>query len=675
MIFYKVTAATVNEKKGGERPTAEERDELSVHISSGTEEYNLAAKDGSYCFISSMRRGTVTCGIVAEDPVDPGKIAGRLFDSLGIRVGDIKHSEAVFGTLLSLLNGADHYGFIDNMDYVLDRFDLLALTGKFGRGIPFFDNLLISDASEESLYKTCDELVSNDTLKPELDRIFAGSKNPKAFGHPVHYLIESDSKSISGDLSKTLLGALYKNRRLRCRRYCSFDVLPGRDLSKKYLDVLYRSCTGGAITVNYTPPEDVSDDESFAPTELELITTLCDIAGKYRNRVLTVFCLPRASEKSKKLFYESLGTISIVEIKEDLSDFGKSKRFLDLLCRKNHVRPDKKLYARLDPDENYYPDDLRGIFDGWFNDKLRYTVFPQYKETATSRAEAVKTAPKGNAYDELCGMVGLAEAKSVIKKALDFYKVRRLFGDSATRGERPAMHMVFTGNPGTAKTTVARLFARIMKDNDLLSRGHLVEVGRGDLVGRYVGWTAKVVKEKFKAAMGGVLFVDEAYSLVDDRDGSFGDEAINTIVQEMENRREDLVVIFAGYPDEMEGFLNKNPGIRSRVAFHVPFNDYSSDELCDIARLIGKSKGVTLTDGAIGKLRGVFETARLRPDFGNGRYVRNVIELSQMNQASRIVNTYKDTFTQSDIETIVEEDIEIPMAERDPVRRPIGFTA
>ena len=272
-------------------------------------------------------------------------------------------------------------------------------------------------------------------------------------------------------------------------------------------------------------------------------------------------------------------------------------------------------------------------------------------------------------------MVGLAEAKSVIKKALDFYKVRRLFGDSATRGERPAMHMVFTGNPGTAKTTVARLFARIMKDNDLLSRGHLVEVGRGDLVGRYVGWTAKVVKEKFKAAMGGVLFVDEAYSLVDDRDGSFGDEAINTIVQEMENRREDLVVIFAGYPDEMEGFLNKNPGIRSRVAFHVPFNDYSSDELCDIARLIGKSKGVTLTDGAIGKLRGVFETARLRPDFGNGRYVRNVIELSQMNQASRIVNTYKDTFTQSDIETIVEEDIEIPMAERDPVRRPIGFTA
>ena len=287
----------------------------------------------------------------------------------------------------------------------------------------------------------------------------------------------------------------------------------------------------------------------------------------------------------------------------------------------------------------------------------------------------MKTAPKGTAYDDLCGLIGLAEAKSVIKKALDFYKVRRLLGDSEQYRERPAMHMVFTGNPGTAKTTVARLFARIMKENELLSRGHLVEVGRSDLVGKYLGWTAQIVKEKFKAAMGGVLFVDEAYSLVDDRNGSFGDEAINTIVQEMENRRDDLVVIFAGYPDEMEGFLNKNPGIRSRIAFHVPFNDYSSDELCDIARLIGKSKGVTLTDGAIGKLRSVFETARMRPDFGNGRYVRNVIELSQMNQASRIVNTYSDALTKKDLEILTEDDIEVPALKAEQVRRPIGFTA
>ena len=131
------------------------------------------------------------------------------------------------------------------------------------------------------------------------------------------------------------------------------------------------------------------------------------------------------------------------------------------------------------------------------------------------------------------------------------------------------MHMVFTGNPGTAKTTVARLFARILKENGVLSKGDLIECGRSDLVGKYVGWTAVQVKNMFKKAKGSVLFIDEAYSLCDDRSGSYGDEAINTIVQEMENNRDDMVVIFAGYPKEMNDFLDRNPGLRSRIAFHA----------------------------------------------------------------------------------------------------------
>ena len=164
-----------------------------------------------------------------------------------------------------------------------------------------------------------------------------------------------------------------------------------------------------------------------------------------------------------------------------------------------------------------------------------------------------------------------------------------------------------------------------------------MEVGRSDLVAKYVGWTAKTVQEKFKAAMGGVLFIDEAYALADDRGGSFGDEAINTIVQEMENRREDLVVIFAGYPEEMERFLDKNPGLRSRIAFHVPFADYSAEELCDIAMLIGRQKGVSFSADAVEKLYTVFEVARLQPDFGNGRYARNAVEQAKMNMASRLL--------------------------------------
>ena len=128
------------------------------------------------------------------------------------------------------------------------------------------------------------------------------------------------------------------------------------------------------------------------------------------------------------------------------------------------------------------------------------------------------------------------------------------------KAERPTMHMVFTGNPGTAKTSVARLFARIMKENGLLSKGNLIEVGRGDLVGKYVGWTAPTIQKKFKEAQGSVLFIDEAYSLVDDRNGSFGDEAINTIVQEMENHREDVIVILPVIPTRWRHFCKRTRG-------------------------------------------------------------------------------------------------------------------
>ena len=214
-----------------------------------------------------------------------------------------------------------------------------------------------------------------------------------------------------------------------------------------------------------------------------------------------------------------------------------------------------------------------------------------------------------------------------------------------------------------------------MKENGLLSKGHLVEVGRGDLVGKYVGWTAQIVQKKFQEAKGGVLFIDEAYSLVDDRDGSFGDEAINTIVQEMENHRDELVVIFAGYPDKMEEFLNKNPGLRSRIAFHVPFADYNADELCMIADLMGEQHKVSFTDEAKKKLHEIFDDAKNREGFGNGRYVRNVLEMAQMNQAGRILQMDADKVSKKDITTITDSDIEAPCIGDVKVKRPIGFCA
>ena len=247
-----------------------------------------------------------------------------------------------------------------------------------------------------------------------------------------------------------------------------------------------------------------------------------------------------------------------------------------------------------------------------------------------------------------------------------------MFKDKGLSEEKMCNHMIFTGNPGTAKTSVARLFARILKDNNVISKGHIVEVGRADLVGKYVGWTAPTVKKKFKEALGGILFIDEAYSLVDDRDGMYGDEAINTIVLEMENHRDELIVIFAGYPDKMEEFLNKNPGLRSRIAHYIHFEDYNADELCQIASHIASQKGLIIDEGAMAKIKGVMENAIAQSDFGNGRYVRNVIEKARMAQSSRLVHMDFDSISQDDIKTIREEDIEIPMQTKKTVTR-MGF--
>ena len=265
--------------------------------------------------------------------------------------------------------------------------------------------------------------------------------------------------------------------------------------------------------------------------------------------------------------------------------------------------------------------------------------------------------PEGVAKAELDSMIGLTSAKEVIAKAIAKFKLDKLCMDRGIPRSRGSMHMVFTGNPGTAKTTVARLCAEIFNDEKILSTGNFVEAGRADLVGVHVGETAVLVKRKFREAQGGVLFIDEAYSLCDSLEGGYGDEAINTIVQEMENHREDVVVIFAGYPKPMKDFLERNPGMKSRIAFYVGFDDYSTDELCDITRLMLSKKCMTITDDAMEKLRRMYDIARISDDYGNGRYVRKLLEEAEMNLANRIIGLPESELTPEVIATINASDI------------------
>lgn len=674
MQFYKVIATLTNEKWTEENNDRRVMQQRTRRIARKSDEFNQLQGGKTYYFISDIGNDEVTVGIIDSGTGDKTKQIRAFFKSVDIAAKEFDVDEITFSSMRNLLSCADRNDYIGDDDEVLEKFELDRINGRYVRGIEYGENLLDEITCKEELLAKANELLANDTLTPELERIYSRKTNAKAFGHPVHYMIETDDRDTRKALSRTLLQALFDNHRLQSRRYCFVDFKPGQDFSKLVYDVLYKSCVGGAILVRYLANDD-SEDDDYASSEFETIGTLCETMLKYRNQVLTVFCLPRECEKSKKIFFDHLGTTGIIEIKEELADEDRAYDYLKMLAVKNHIRTDKKLFSGFERDKLYLPGELRVTFDEWYNNKLKTSVFPQYKDLSVCRKEAVKEEAKGSAYDDLQEMIGLSDAKGVIKKALNYYKLQRVYKDKGLKQDRPAMHMVFTGNPGTAKTTVARLFARIMKENGLLSKGQLVEVGRGDLVAKYVGWTAKTVQEKFRAAMGGVLFIDEVYSLIEDRGGSFGDEAINTIVQEMENHREDVVVIFAGYPNEMEKFLDKNPGLRSRIAFHVPFANYNTAELCDIARLIGKSKGVTLTEGAVEKLSGVFDEARKQSDFGNGRYVRNVLELSKMNQAARILDMDPEKVSESILTSISEQDIEIPQAKQTAQVRKIGFSA
>lgn len=669
MLFYKVEGIIANANAENDDSRKAYRENVRK-LAIKSDDFNQKFCRNSFYFISDCTDGVMTIGIISERSEDINEMLKAYLNHIEYELKDVVVSEITINSIENLLSSADRHDYINDDYEILERYGIDKITGRRSRGIEYGENL-IEARSKNEVFTSAEKYLLHNTLLPELDRIYAGSSVNRTYGHPVHYMLQTDDRDTRRESYKLLLQALYANNRLNSRRYCFLDFKPGESFSMMAYNTLYKICDGGAVIVRYLANDD-SEDDNFASGERDTIEKICEVVKQYQNQVLTIICLPRECKSAKSLFYENLGTMTIVEIQEEFVSDERAASFLKMLAKENHIRTDKNLFSKIKEGKGYLAPDLHMIFDEWYNQKLKTSVYPQYKDISVAKREVIKAAPKGNAYDELQEMIGLSEAKSVIQKALNYYKMQKLYEEKGFKRDSPAMHMVFSGNPGTAKTTTARLFARIMKDNGLLSKGQLIEVGRGDLVGKYVGWTAQTVQAKFKAAIGGVLFIDEAYSLVDEHSGSFGDEAINTIVQEMENHREDVVVIFAGYPDKMEYFIQKNPGLRSRIAFHVPFADYSAEELCEIAALIGKGKGVSFDNEAMEKLKNIFESASKESDFGNGRYVRNILEQAKMNQASRLLELDFEKITSDEISTIKAVDIVISESET-PQKQKIGF--
>ena len=282
------------------------------------------------------------------------------------------------------------------------------------------------------------------------------------------------------------------------------------------------------------------------------------------------------------------------------------------------------------------------------NDLVKYISF--HKELP----KIEKNKSMEEIFSELNELVGLDKVKKVLYELVDVMSLKEKAGKDLKIKDMN-LHMVFLGNPGTGKTTIARIIAGILYNLGYVKENKLIEVGVKDLVAEYVGQTAPKTMSVIEKSMNGVLFIDEAYSLAVKGDNSYNAEAIATLIQAMENYRDKLVVIFAGYTKEMQDFLNSNSGIVSRIGYTLEFDDYTTDELVEIFLGFMKKSGFEVTDEAIDYLKSIIDDNRNMKNFGNARFVRNIYEKSIVKHASRV----KDKKQKKILRTIVKEDISI----------------
>lgn len=283
----------------------------------------------------------------------------------------------------------------------------------------------------------------------------------------------------------------------------------------------------------------------------------------------------------------------------------------------------------------------------------------RWREADTNRwlvAEELAGLP--SAEEQLDALIGLAEVKAEVRRIAASEKIANLRRARGLVVPKTSRHMVFTGAPGTGKTSVARIFGRILAESGVLSSGHVVEASRSDLVAGYVGQTALKTEALVNEALGGVLFIDEAYTLASQSElVDFGAEAIETLLKMMEDHRNDLVVIVAGYDGPMEAFLEANPGLRSRFDLTLPFSDLSDRELAEVLTLSAREVGVTLTGDASSKALDALLKQRHQPGWGNARSVRRLIQRATAEQAVRLSQLELSAITDQMLATVTETDI------------------
>lgn len=274
-----------------------------------------------------------------------------------------------------------------------------------------------------------------------------------------------------------------------------------------------------------------------------------------------------------------------------------------------------------------------------------------------SESASYLTNPFQNIDNQFEDFIGLDSLKDTVKEIYASIYVNQKRQEAGLKPTKQVLHMLFKGNPGTGKTTVARKLSQLFYDMNVLSKGHFMEAERADLVGEYIGHTAQKTRDLIKKAMGGVLFIDEAYSLARGGEKDFGKEAIDTLVKHMEDHHNDFILILAGYPAEMDRFLRLNPGLHSRFPIMMDFKDYSIDELMTIATQMASDREYELSKEAQWKLKNHLMRKKQEryESFSNGRYIRNIIEQSIRKQAIRVMQ--QNRYSHSELVLLTSKDI------------------
>ena len=484
-------------------------------------------------------------------------------------------------------------------------------------------------------------IMGHHTIREEISRIYHTGNHRRFVEHPVHYYIRANSRDTAREIIEALVGSLYMNGRVPGSRISYFHDFDSGSNKEKFMRGYLEASSQSTVAMELSSVSKMTTESRKILEEKAFLSFLVnEVRDKNRDTLFIFVEINQdSSECALKGFLQEVSDfIDVIALYEGNGDAKAARSYLDYLADA-HGRTS---FSPADLESisigNYTPTKVREIYRELYKNRLCNEYFPSYRKVITFPQSAEISAESTvSSLDELKSMIGLRPLKNLLNRIIAVHKMGKLQQGLGLKKNRQALHMAFMGNPGTAKTTAARLLADVLKENGILATGVFVECGRSDLVGRYVGWTAKNVRQKFQDAAGGILFIDEAYSLLDSSN-SFGAEAINTIVQEMENRRDDVLVVLAGYTDRMNDFIDSNEGLRSRIGFHIEFPDYNVDELSMILEYMAKERGYRLNPSIIKKCRGYFTQAVKHENFGNGRYVRNLLDAAIMRQAERIID-------------------------------------